>query len=348
MQVENLTDDQKVATLMRRASGYAASSQPTQAIADLEAAKKLAPDNPDVIAALADVSHFIGGREDAAIEGYKALLAKNPNDIDTLMKLGMSYLVSKDYPSASAAFGRVIELDPKNVKALIFHSSVITLAYKLDEALQDLDRAVALEPNNLMARDWRGEAELEVGKFDLAIPDFDFVIAAHPDTGLRRFRGAAKFGVGDFAGAVADFDYDLQHSPNLEHLLAWRYLAEKRSGGGSDAELLATASTLEGRWPADLLLFVAGQRNAAQALASAKTKDPAMQKVRESQANFVIGEMAWLAGDKASAKQHFDDCQRGGFLFAQYVGPSGAPSGNPMDNVIEFSIARTRLKELSQ
>ena len=67
LKTDPLDDKQRVQVLVNRAKGYAAQSWPHEATADLMEAKRLAPDDPMISTALADIAHFIGGKQDRAI-----------------------------------------------------------------------------------------------------------------------------------------------------------------------------------------------------------------------------------------------------------------------------------------
>ena len=343
---DGLDDKQRVQALLSRSKGYAAQFWPDQASADLAEAKRLAPHDPDVSAALADVSHFIGGKQDRAIAGYKEVLQKDGGaDPTTLIKLGMSYVMANKFDLARQTFDQAVKADPDNVEALTWRSSTYAHDKQYDLALADLDRAVTLDPQNMTARQWRGEELLYAGAFDKAIDDLNFTLKAQPDNPLYRLRGVAEYMTGNFVAAGEDFYRDLNFDPVYAHLAAWRFFAEQRQGGDGGPELQQIVALLNGRWPTPLLKLVVDQATIDDVTAAvASTKDPTLRQVRESQANCIIGEWLVLKGKRAEAVAHFKISNDIGVVAAMDE-VKERRAVVPPDTLIEFAMARARLKE---
>jgi cytochrome c-type biogenesis protein CcmH/NrfG len=346
LQADTLDDKQRVEVLLNRAKGYAAQFWPENASADLAEAKRLAPDDPAVTAAFADLSHFIGGRDDVAIAAYKEILQKNGDDPKTLMKLAMSYVTNRDFARARPVFDKVLELEPDNVDALSWRSTYYTQDKQYDLALADLERAVAADPMDIRARSYRAQALLYAGTFDRAIEDLNFIVKAQPAQPIYRFRGIAAYLTGALPAAEADFLHDLDVDPVFANLAAWRSFVEQRRGGDGHAELLRIVIALDGRWPAALLNVPLGQATIAEAMAgAAAAPSPELRRLRESQAHAVIGEWLLLSGDKTGAVEQFQAVQDIGLVMANEE-MNGARAFIPSDTVVEFTLARARLKEL--
>jgi lipoprotein NlpI len=345
LQVDNLDDQQRVQALLNRAKGYAAQSWAQQASADLAEAKRLAPDDRTVAAALADVSHFIGGKQDRAIAGYKEVLQQGGADTETLIKLGMSYVMANQFDRARQSFDQALKADPDNVEALTWRSSTYAHDNQYDQALADLEHAAALAPDNLTVRQWRGEELLYTGDFDRAIEDLNVTLKARPGSPFHRLRGIAEYMTGKFAAAAEDFYSDLNVDPVYAHLAAWRFLAAERGGADGRPELLLAVAPLSGRWPAPLLKLLLDQATVDDVeAAAAATQDATLRQVRESQTHAVIGEWLMLKGDRAAALGHFK--------ISSDLGPVTAMDEVkqrrtvlPPDCLIEFAAARARLRE---
>jgi tetratricopeptide (TPR) repeat protein len=346
LQADSLDDKQRVQALLNRAQGYAAQFWENKAGADLAEAKRLAPDDPTVTAALSDLSHFIGGRQDRAIAGYKEILQQNPNDTATLAKLAMAYLVNKQNDLARQSFDKILKLEPDNADALTWRSTYFTQDKQYDLALADLERAVAADPNDTLARDYRAQALLYAGVFDRAIADLNITLSAHPRDSLFRFRAIAEYLTGNLAAAEEDFFHDLDIDPMYANLTAWRFFAKQRQGGDGGAELRRIITALDGRWPTELLKVLLDQATVDEALAAAAATPYAeLRQINESQAHAVIGEWLLLKGDKAGAAMHFKAARDIGLMMAiEEVKARRAVI--PADTVVEFTLARARLREL--
>lgn len=349
LKVEALDDEQRVQVLLNRAKGYAAQVWPALASADLEEAKRLAPEDPEVSAALADVSHFIGGRQDVAIAGYKDVLQQKGDDPAALLKLGTSYLMSEKFDLARESFTKVLAIDPDNVQALAMRSSTYAHDKRYDLALADLDRAVALAPDNVGARQWRAEELLYAGDFARAIADMNVSLKARPNSPFYRMRGLAEYMTGDYVAAEEDFHHDLNFGPVAAHLAAWRFFAETRAGGESAATaqsgLRDVIDLLRGNWPTSLLKYLLDEATIEDVeKAVASTPHETLRQVRFSQAHSVIGEWLTLKGDRKSALAHFKISADLGMVVAMDE-VKERREVIPPDTMIEFSLARARLKE---
>jgi len=348
LQADGLDDKQRVQVLLNRAKGYAARFWPKQALDDLAEAKRLAPDDLEVTAAQADLSHFIGGREDIAIADYKEILQKKGDDPETLVKLAVAYLVRKQDDLARQSFEKALDLDPDNVEALTWYSTILTRDKQYDRALAELERAVAADPNDITTRSYRGQALLYAGAFDRGIEDLNIALKAHPDDTQFRLRGMAEYLTGKFSLADEDFLHNLNISPTYASLAAWRFFIALRRGSDGGAELQRIVDSLAGRWPAPLLKVVLGQTTADDALvAAASTPYPELRQIYQSQAHAVLGEWLLLKGDKAGAAIHFEASRDIGLLTAVAEVETGR-SVIPADTLVEFTLARARLRELEQ
>jgi len=274
------------------------------------------------------------------------VLAQKGGDPATLVKLGTAYVMADDYASARQSFDQAFAVDPNNVEALIWRSTTYSHAHQNDLAMRDLDVAVAKQPNNLLARRWRGEQLLYVGDFDKAIGDLDLALANRPLDPFHRFRGIAEYATGDYSAAATDFATDLNIDPVFADLEIWQFFALDRRGVDSTSEVKRIMGLLSGYWPTPLFKYVLGQISAEDALAAANSQDAELQQVEQSQAHCIIGEWLLFNNDRAGARSHFQACSDVGVVVA--MNPVRRRQMLfPPDTVIEFALARARLKELA-
>lgn len=90
-----------------------------QALDFLERAKQLKPDEREV-AILRGNIYFDSGKYDQAEREYTSALAKNENDVNVRVDLGLTFIFrdKPDYDRAIKEFRRSLEIDPKQPQAL--------------------------------------------------------------------------------------------------------------------------------------------------------------------------------------------------------------------------------------
>jgi protein O-mannosyl-transferase len=84
---------------------------------------------------------------DLAIQDFKALIEKNPNDAQLRMGLGLAYAGKRDLAEALAVFNPMIAARPSGA-AYYGRGMAYVLAGDKVNGLKDLDQAIALEPAN--------------------------------------------------------------------------------------------------------------------------------------------------------------------------------------------------------
>jgi tetratricopeptide (TPR) repeat protein len=348
LKADDLDPAQRVQVLLSRARAYTADSRFPLARSDLEEAKRLAPDDPAVNTALADFSHYLLGRQDQAIAGYKAVLAENGTDAATQTKLGQSYVMAHKFDLARQALDKVLEKDPNNVDALIWRSIALANTQHFDLALADVERVVALDPGNTRVRQWRGEELVYAGEFARAIDDFDKALAERPEKATYRLRGVAEYMTGRYQAAGEDFLRDMDLSPVLAHLAVWQTFAMRRAGAESGVQLDQIVTALNGAWPTPVLNLLLGRASVAEVEAAAAAgPDTPLRRIQQSQAHCIIGEWLLLKNDRAGAAAHFKISEEIGVVI-DAVNSQTRPGGLPADSMIEYAIAHARMKELAR
>src|SRR5438270_4122013 len=91
--------------------GAAADQKYADAAAELEAGRKLAPDDTPAQKDLADV-YLALGKYDRALPLYQTLLAGSPDDPVLHQSLGRAYMKKRDFPAAEKEFLTALELKP--------------------------------------------------------------------------------------------------------------------------------------------------------------------------------------------------------------------------------------------
>jgi tetratricopeptide (TPR) repeat protein len=151
------------------------------------------------------------GDLDRAIADYDAALRLAPDDADALLNRAMARGEKGDYPAAIMDFKAVIERNPQSVPA--YNGRCYTLALMGDavRALEDCNSALALAPNTPYILDSRAYAFLRAGDFRRAAADYDLILQIEPRNapalygrGIARLRlGRQQDGQQDLAAARA-------------------------------------------------------------------------------------------------------------------------------------------------
>lgn len=115
-------------------------------------------------------------RVNEAINAFRAILQRNPRDIDAQLGLGIAYRRAGRDSDALAAYQRVLELDPNNRLAL---STLGFLGEFRAEwqpiGIQALTRLLELDPNNTDARAQRAKLYYYQGLFSQSLADYALV-----------------------------------------------------------------------------------------------------------------------------------------------------------------------------
>lgn len=123
-----------------------------------------------------------------------------------LLARGADGYRAKDFEAAISAYGELIELDPKMVRARYNRALAHHLAGNYEPAIADFSAALELASGNPDAYYGRGLAEYMTRDFGSAIRDFSAAIERRPDYAAAYFnRALAHRQAGDLEAAKADF-----------------------------------------------------------------------------------------------------------------------------------------------
>jgi tetratricopeptide (TPR) repeat protein len=187
---------------VERATAYAGLHKYDLALADVDFALAISPDDPD--------ARGLRGQIPATSELSQADAARR----------GAALFDRGDYDGALAALDRAVSLNPNDEYAL--YERGLTWLAKPDytRALADFNAVLKLQPNTWGALDERGNAYRGRGQYDLAIADYDAAIALYPNGAAIYFdRGQAHALKRDSGLAISDYDRALQMQPGVEAYL---------------------------------------------------------------------------------------------------------------------------------
>lgn len=187
-------------------------SAPADALADLNRAVEVAPDDPDVWQARA--MHYLEQKEtDKAISDFNSLLEIDKDNM--LMQLAVAEALVKagQVDEGLKHIDLVIQREPSAL-AYTLRAQVRTIQEKLDEAIQDLDEAAKLDPDDLGLVLMRARLHHAAGNETRAQEDVERVIKTRPDVlPAVELRSAILAAMGKYAEAVKDVQELLKKDP---------------------------------------------------------------------------------------------------------------------------------------
>ena len=145
------------------------------------------------------------GRLDEAIDGYKRILADNPQMLDVWERLATVLQRASRGDEAMLVMRRVIALAPGNAAAHLRLGRALARRRRFDEAVVEARTALAREPgqaNELLAR-----IAFERGALDEAIPFADAATRSDPGLPLPFYvQGLVKYQHGEYGAALPLFE----------------------------------------------------------------------------------------------------------------------------------------------
>ena len=138
---------------------------------------------------------------------------------------GSAYNELHQYDKAVTDFSKVIELDPKHVRAWTNRGVAYNELHQYEKAIADLTKATELDPKNGTVWRNRGYAYSELHQYDKAVTDFSKVIELDPNSAPAwNDRGVAYLRLRQYDKALADFKKTLELAPTDpvgQNNLAW-------------------------------------------------------------------------------------------------------------------------------
>jgi tetratricopeptide (TPR) repeat protein len=271
-----------------------------RAIADYDAAIRINPKLADAYNNRG-IAYDSRGDHDRALADYTSAIRYNAEFALAYNNCGLDYREKGEYDAAIADFNTAIKIDPQYANAYRNRGHAYVRKGDYDRAIPDFTTALAIKPKDPESYAGRGLAYQKTGDYDRAIADYDNMIGIDPqDMAALSNRGYVHFYRGDFVDAAADLSHvvrnDLFTYPSL-----YRFLAQSRAGEAASG-LEAAAQRVNSRdWPYPLFELYLGRRDPAATLAAAQNPE------ERCEAQFYVGEWQLLQGDRALAKQRFEE-----------------------------------------
>jgi tetratricopeptide (TPR) repeat protein len=121
------------------------------------------------------------GRYDEARQLLEDVLAKQPNQVETLLELGVLDLAQKKNKEAIDLFHRASVANPDNLRGLLGESRAYLLDGQADKAVQLIQEEVQKHPERLDLIRELGNTQAGVGQFEAAIQTYQGLLARTTD-----------------------------------------------------------------------------------------------------------------------------------------------------------------------
>jgi predicted aspartyl protease/tetratricopeptide (TPR) repeat protein len=191
-----------------RADVYLREEQGIKALAELDTVLRLDPGRVDSRRERAEV-RFANNQEDLALEDLAVLDSTLPPQSQIRADMARLYGTLRRPAQVIAQWNLWIPAHPHDIaRGRAYNARCwarTELAVDLDKAISDCDEAVDADPGNASYRDSRGWAWLRLGKLTKSLDDFDRSLALRPAYSWSLYgRGLVHLGLGESAASRAD------------------------------------------------------------------------------------------------------------------------------------------------
>jgi len=210
--------------LVRRGGVHLALHQVREALADYDAALRLDPKLTEALLSRAELQPVRTGR-DAALADLKTLDAALPPQAPERLRMAQIYVHFEQPREAIAElthYAATRETDVHLPEMLSWRCSLRTqLGIELDQALADCDRAIDADGKNVYYRENRGLLRLKRGEPDRALADFDKALELKADAPWALYgRAIVRRQRGQTEAGRVDLDAARKLRPQVDSQLA--------------------------------------------------------------------------------------------------------------------------------
>lgn len=158
----DLPDDQRVSALIKRAVGYRDLAAYDEAIADLDAAARLEPENPYVWNQKGNV--YVSLEEgERALSSYRKATELAPDVDGFTVNVGIGLLMTGDAQGALDIFNAHLAKDPNDLAYEINRGQAFHDLGRYREAIAAYDRVLARSPNSADVKNLKAKSESKQG-----------------------------------------------------------------------------------------------------------------------------------------------------------------------------------------
>lgn len=161
-----------------------------------------------------------GGQSELALSVLSNAIEKFPSDTDLLFARAMIHERSGDMVAQEIDLQKIIELEPRNSRALNHLGyTLLVSSQRFEEALALIERAIAVEPDDPAIIDSLGWAQFKLGRYDEALVSLQRAYANFPDGEVAAHLGETLWMLGRRDAATELWDAALEEQPDSAVLL---------------------------------------------------------------------------------------------------------------------------------
>lgn len=188
-----------------RAQAYQALHLAPQAVADLDAALRIAPRQASLLYQRGLLHAKPLEQYRRAIRDFDAVVRLEPGNALAYYQRGHAYDLINNPHQAVKDYTRALALRPDLADALRERSHLYGRMRDLPHQIADLSALLRLNPGELPVREQRARALLAQRRFAEALADLEQVLRQDPRTPVHFQRGTAHLNLGHYRAAIADF-----------------------------------------------------------------------------------------------------------------------------------------------
>lgn len=180
------------------------------------------------------------GEGKGAVEVYKNILAKDPENMAALIYFAKTYNADNRAAQALEMAERALEVDPENQTASIEKARSLIALDKTDEALAILEKVSSAAYSDPKMHELMGDALVEKKMFEKAIESYNrSLISAPKNPDVRLKLASAHVAIEDYAAASEAFValFNLDPDNYKHHLIEAGAMAQK-AGDEAEAKML--------------------------------------------------------------------------------------------------------------
>ncbi len=150
----------------------------------------------------------------------QSILAKNPNDIQSLLALGVVHYKRGHLAGANMMFDKVLKIDPKNVSARNNRGLIMVSQREFRDAIKEFRKVLEVEPNNGIAAANIGSIYIEAKDYPKAFIALDIAYQKlYKDVKVINNYGVALTATGRHKEARDIFQKAMDKSPGNKDIM---------------------------------------------------------------------------------------------------------------------------------
>jgi lipoprotein NlpI len=304
----NLSAADQAAAHAKRGDALREQGKLEPALADLDMAIKLAPEDADAYLARG-LALGAKGRTDAARADIDKARMLSPKLFSIWFNMATAFHGERNFAAAVRAMDKVLALTPDDPVAHNERGVLLAELGRREDALSEYAAAIALKPDYPEAYYNRGLIYEDREEFALAVADFDKLVRLKPNFAEGyEARGLDRFALGDFAGSAGDFERGLALDPLVDVYRAlWLHLARARQKVPDDTEFASNVARFNvARWPGPVVELFLGKATPEQIDVAAGQGDPQDLPGQHCDAAFYLGEFALAHNEPDRARRELE------------------------------------------